>query len=38
MSTADFFDSSILLYLPTTETVKAESAGALLADGGTISV
>jgi predicted nucleic acid-binding protein len=38
MSTADFFDSNILLYLPTDQTAKAERVAQMLADGGTISV
>lgn len=38
MSVEDFFDSNILLYLPTTDVVKAERAEALLSDGGTVSI
>jgi predicted nucleic acid-binding protein len=38
MSATDFLDSNVLLYLPTSETAKAEKVVALLADGGTVSI
>lgn len=38
MSTADFFNSNVLLYLLDADISKAERVEALLTDGGTISV
>lgn len=38
MSTADFFDSNILLYVVSSDPGKKQRAAELLADGGTISI
>jgi predicted nucleic acid-binding protein len=38
MSAADFFDSSVLLYLLSTDSRKADRAAELLAGGGVLSV
>ena len=38
MSVADFFDSNVLLYLPSTDVVKSARVAGLLSTGGTISI
>jgi predicted nucleic acid-binding protein len=38
MSTADFFDSNVLLYIVSNDPPKRQRAGELLAEGGTVSV